>query len=108
MKTFTTTSPTINGVRVSGPELRRLLYGASPEERAKIAARIASGEWQPVDLLPAQAGRLCAVHPAYVTAARGRTGRRIVDRMIKRFGPEAVFAGLDRATAPVNGNGRHA
>ena len=37
---------------------------------------------------------LSAVHHAY------RSPDRIIDRVIKKYGAEQVFAGLDRATAP--------
>jgi hypothetical protein len=91
-------------VNASGRNLRRLLHGKPPATRARAAAKLVTGEWQFTRPLPAQAARLCSVHPARVGKALGRPSRprsdREIDRVIAEIGYEAVMASLDRATRP--------
>jgi hypothetical protein len=55
--------------------------------------------------LQAQSAKLCDVDPQYVNVALGRKGSRgphkkTIDRLIKRYGADALLKGLDRYTAP--------
>lgn len=52
-----------------------------------------------------QAARFCSVNVGNVSVALGNRGKRgprdaTVDRVIRRFGADALMRGLDRATAP--------
>lgn len=91
-------------IPVTGRKLRRALHGASPGKRARVAADLASGPWSLIGLSPSQAARLCGVNPCVVTRALGRRGsrgphRKTVERLAK-YGPNALWLALDRATAP--------
>jgi len=93
-------------VNASGRNLRRLLYGKPLAERAKVAAILTTEQWHVTRLLPAQAARLCQVHPGYVTQKlNGRRTRRTVtdrevDRVVAEIGYERIMQSLDRATRP--------
>ena len=64
--------PQTTHVNASGKNLRRLLRGKPPRTRAQAAAKLVLGGWQFTHPLPAQAARLCQVHPA--TSARYSNG----------------------------------
>jgi hypothetical protein len=90
---------------IPGRVLQRWLRGQPPHSRAEIAAALVRGEYRLVDPLQVQAARLCDVDPQYVNTALGRNGsrgphKRTIDRVIKKYGVDALMRGLDRATAP--------
>jgi hypothetical protein len=108
---FNVSSPTVkhgNGQRpvlASGRNLRRLLRGKKAATRARVAAMLVTGEYQLVRPLPTQAARLVGVNPGRVSSALGNVGQRgprntTIDRLIAKYGAEAILRGLDRATAP--------
>jgi hypothetical protein len=91
---------------LNGRILARWLRGQPPHSRAEIAATLVRGEYRVADLLQVQAARLCDVDPQYVNTALGRNGsrgphKRTIDRVIKKYGVDALMRGLDRATAPM-------
>src|SRR5262245_53912538 len=91
-------------VNASGKNLRKLLYGAPPNVRARAAAKFVTGEWQFTRPLPVQAARLCRVTSARVNKALGRSPRprsdRAIDKLIIKLGAGRVMAALDRLTSP--------
>jgi hypothetical protein len=90
---------------LNGNALRRMLRGKAPGERARIAAQLLQYHVEFVDLSAAQIARLVNVNPGAVSVALGHAGvrgphTRTIDRLIRRYGADALLRGLDRATAP--------
>jgi hypothetical protein len=105
----TSTSVAPTGQPITARELRQLLHGRSNRFRATVAANLVTGNLRPERPSPVQAARLCDVNVGYVTVALGITRKRspsdeTIDRVVEKFGIEALMRGCDRATAP-NGNG---
>jgi hypothetical protein len=90
---------------LSGHTLRRLLWGKTPAERARICAQLLEHNVNFADLLPAQVARLCEANPSAVTVALGHAGKRgphqrTLDHLVKRYGPAVLTRALDQVTAP--------
>jgi hypothetical protein len=82
-----------------------LLHGKSPQERARIVARLIKYNVSFVDLSPAQLARLAAANPGAVSIELGNAGKRgprdsTLNHLIKRYGPDVLMRAVDRATAP--------
>jgi hypothetical protein len=89
----------------SGPALRRLLRSKSPGERARIVAQLIRLNVVFKDLSPAQIARLAEVNQGAVSVALGHAGTRgprprTIDRLIHKYGADALLRGIDRITAP--------
>ena len=90
---------------LSGATLRRMLHGRAPHERAQLVAQLVGRDVAFVELSAAQIARLVEANPSAVSVAHGHRGtrgprQRTVDRIVKRYGAEALMKVLDRATAP--------
>jgi hypothetical protein len=100
----TTTSAPTRQTLASGRNLKRLVHGKSARERAKAAAMLVTGEFVYHSPTVAQAARLCGVAASRVHAALGHAPKppsdAKIDRMIRKFGADAIMRGLDRYTAP--------
>jgi hypothetical protein len=105
----TPTAPTERPITITGRELRLLLHGKSNKYRAAAAACFVNGTLPtPEHLSPVQAARLCNVNVGYVTASLGCTVKHgprdstieKINKVVRKFGVEALMAGCDRATAP--------
>ncbi len=99
MTTTTTTTA------ASGVLLRRALRGKPPSARARLAADFVRGKLALVSPTVSQAARLCAVNVGTVSVALGNKGKhgpreKTVDRLVRRYGADALMRGLDRATSP--------
>ena len=75
----------------SGRSLKALLRGSSPQQRAKIAARLVRLKAQVSDLSAAQFGRLCQANSGAVSVELGHRGKRgprpsTVDRLLRERG----------------------
>lgn len=97
----TTTTPTA----ASGVLLCRALRGKPPSTRARLAADLVRGKVTLVNLTPSQAARLCTVNVGNVSVALGNRGKRgprdrTIDKVVRRYGADALMRGLDRATSP--------
>jgi hypothetical protein len=90
---------------ITGPVLRRLLHGKSPQERARVVAQLIRLNVAFEDLSPAQIARLAEANQGAVSVALGHAGtrgprRRTLERLVKRYGPDVLMRALDQATAP--------
>jgi hypothetical protein len=85
---------------LTGRVLRRMLRGKSPHERADIVVQLLRHNVSLADLSPAQLSRLCEVNQGAVSVALGHAGTRVLDRFIKKYGPNVLMRALDRVTAP--------
>jgi hypothetical protein len=114
---------------LTGRRLNRLIKQGSPADRALLAHEIERGTTQIHRPTRAHAAALTQVSPSDIATvarlsederlqlARGelslsdlhRRHRQVltfderIDRVIAKFGAEAILTGLDRATAPANG-----
>ena len=110
---------------MSGRRLNRLTKQATPTDRALIASDLARGAVQILRPTYAQAAALTRVSAGYVATvgrlteeerrqlARGQLSLprlhnrqcsdRALDRLVERYGIEALWRALDRAMAPTNG-----
>jgi hypothetical protein len=91
-------------IRASGRNLKRLLDGKSPRERAWAGARLVTGEFAYVNPTVAQAARICCVtarqvHAALVRAPKPPSDTKL-DRIVAQLGADRVLAALDRPTKP--------
>jgi hypothetical protein len=103
-----TSQPARETITITGRELRQLIHGKGNRFRGAAAAQAVIGTVRVESYSPVQAARLFDVNVGYVTAALGTTRKRVpsdeaIDRVVERFGIEALMRGCDRATAP-NGN----
>jgi hypothetical protein len=90
---------------VTGRTLRRILTAKSSAARGRIAARLIKNNVALVDLSPAQVARLVEAYSSDVSVALGRSGtrgprQRTVDRIVRRYGADALLRALDAYTAP--------
>jgi len=111
---------------MTGRQLSELIKKASAKDRALIASDLARGVVQVLQPTYAQAAALTHVSASYVATvgrlapeervqlARGllslprlhnrRRSDAELDRLVKRYGAEALWRALDRATAPSSDN----
>ena len=97
----TITTPTA----ASGVLLRRALRGKTPSARARLAADLVRGKVALVSPTATQAARLCSVNVGNVSVALGNRGNRgprdrTIDKVVRRYGADALMRGLDRAARP--------
>jgi hypothetical protein len=90
---------------LTGVALRRLLHGKSPQERARIAARLVKYKVALEDLSLAQIARLTEANPGSVSIELGNAGKRgaresTLDRLIRKYGADTLRRAVNRATAP--------
>jgi hypothetical protein len=88
-----------------GRVLQRLLRGRTAAERARICAQLLEHKVTFTGLLPAQVARLVGANPGSVCVALGHAGtrgprRRTLERVIRKYGANALMRELDRITAP--------
>src|SRR5262245_41267261 len=101
MSVSTTTTTTTASTKLSGKALQSLVRGKSPQARARIAAAMTAQGVSVYDLSAAQNARLCEANAGAVSVALGHSGkrgprRRTIDRVIRRYGADALMRGLDR------------
>jgi hypothetical protein len=112
---LSTTAPSAAPTAITGCELRQLIHGKGNRFRGAAAAAAVRGTLRVESYSPVQAARLFDVGVGYVTAALGSTVKRgprdstieKINKVVRRFGVDALMAGCHRATAPhaaQNGN----
>jgi hypothetical protein len=91
----------VEPVYVTGDALRAALRGKSAPDRARIAARLASGSHILIEPLASQVAKLCNVD-GRTLGKGGRRGVRpgTIDKVIRKYGLDAILRGCDRAITP--------
>jgi hypothetical protein len=114
-------------VHMTGRKFDRLVQTATPSKRALLADDLRAGRIVLNSLTTRQANAVARANHNYASIVRRLTAAEkhgvdhehyrlckfakvpatdeLVDRVVARLGVARVFAALDRATAPTNGNG---
>ena len=102
LSTLTRTAPQAD-FPTTRRELRRQLRGLSPQLRAIVGAKLATGAWE-YRPSPAEAAEIVQTHARLIHAALGRSPKALtdaeLDRLIERIGPDRIWRAVDRLTSP--------
>src|SRR5262245_24748304 len=94
----TNTAATPKQIRASGRNVKKLLHGKTPRERAKVGAKLVTCEFAYVNPTPAQAARIVGTTAQRIHAALGHQPKppsdTKIDRIIARYGADAIMRGL--------------